>query len=112
MKLNLMSALLLSVAIFSSNTALANHHEPGEADAQKEQYKSSADANKDGKVTYEEYKLHNENRSKNKFDHMDANKDGTLDEAELKMIHEMGNKCDHHNMHKDNMQKQPTDYKT
>ena len=72
MKLNLMSALLLSAAIFSSNIAFANHHEAGEADANKEQYKSSAD----------------------------ANKDGTLDEAELKTIHEMGNKCDHHNMNK------------
>ena len=72
MKLNLMSALLLSAAIFSSGSAFANHHEAGEADANKEQYKSSAD----------------------------ANKDGTLDEAELKTIHEMGNKCDHHNMNK------------
>ena len=44
MKLNLMSALLLSAAIFSSNIAFANHHEAGEVDANKEQYKSSADA--------------------------------------------------------------------
>jgi len=101
MKLNLMSALLLSAAIFSSSVALANHHEAGEAGAKKEQYKSSADANKDGKITYEEYKLHNENKAKKKFDQMDANKDGALDEAELKVIHEKGNKCDHHNMHKE-----------
>ena len=112
MKLNLISALLLSTAIFSSGIALANHHEAGEADSQKEQYKNSADANKDGKLTYEEYKMHNENRAKKKFDHMDANKDGTLDETELKVIHEMGNKCDHHNMHKENMQKEPTYNKT
>ena len=101
MKLNLMSALLLSAAIFSSGSALANHHEAGEADANKEQYKSSADANKDGKITYEEYKMHNENKAKKKFDQMDANKDGTLDDAELKAIHEKGNKCEHHNMHKE-----------
>lgn len=100
MKLNLLSALLLSVAVFSANSALANHHEAGEGHGKNEQYKSSADANKDGKLTYEEYKLHNENRSKKKFDRMDTNKDGTLDEAELKMMHEMGNKCDHHNMDK------------
>ena len=107
MKLNLISALLLSAAIFSSSSALANHHEAGESDAQKEPYKSSADANKDGKITYEEYKLHNENKAKKKFDHMDANKDGALDEAELKVVHEMGKKCDHNNMHKDPMHKEP-----
>ncbi len=101
MKLNLMSALLLSAAIFSTGSALANHHEAGEADGKNEQYKSSADANKDGKLTYEEYKLHNENKAKTKFDRMDTNKDGTLDEAELKGVHEMGKKCDHHNMHKE-----------
>ena len=101
MKLNLMSTLLLSAAIFSSGSAFANHHEAGEADANKEQYKSSADANKDGKITFEEYKMHNENKAKKKFDRMDANKDGTLDDAELKAIHEKGNKCDHHNMHKE-----------
>ena len=101
MKLNLISALLLSAAIFSSGSALANHHEAGEAGAQKEQFKSSADANKDGKITYEEYKLHNENKAKKKFDRMDTNKDGALDDAELKVIHEKGNKCEHHNMHKE-----------
>ena len=45
--------------------------------------------------------MHNENKAKKKFDQMDTNKDGALDEAELKTIHEMGNKCDHHNMHKE-----------
>ena len=112
MKLKFVLPLLFSASILSVNVALANHHEGGHGHDNKEQYKSSADANKDGKLTYEEYKLHNENRTKNKFDHMDGNKDGTLDEAELKAIHEMGNKCDHHNMHKDNMKKQSTDYKT
>lgn len=96
-----MSALLLFAAIFSSGSAFANHHEAGEAGAKKEQYKSSADANKDGKITYEEYKLHNENKTKKNFDQMDANKDGAIDEAELKVIHEKGNKCDHHNMYKE-----------
>ena len=102
-----MSALLLSAAIFSSGSAFANHHEAGEAEGKNEQYKSSADANKDGKITFEEYKLHNENKAKKKFNHMDANKDGTLDEAELKVVHEMGKKCDHNNMHKDPMHKEP-----
>ena len=96
-----MSALLLSAAIFSSGSAFANHHEAGEVDANKEQYKSSADANKDGKITFEEYKMLNENKAKKKFDRMDTNKDGALDDAELKVIHEKGNKCEHHNMHKE-----------
>ena len=111
MKLNLMSALLLSGVMFSSNIALANHHEAGEAGAHKE-HKSSADVNKDGKITFEEFKLHNESQTKKNFDRMDTNKDGTLDEVELKAIHEMGNKCEHHNMHKDQSHKEPTDNKT
>lgn len=112
MKLNLMSALLLSATIFSAGSVLANHHEAGEAEGKNEQYKSSADANKDGMLSYDEYKLHNENRTKKKFDRMDTNKDGTLDEAELKVVHEMGDKCDHHKMHKDHMHKEPAANKT
>ena len=96
MTLKFVLPLLFSATVLSANVAFANHHEGAEDHSSKEQYKSSADANKDGKLTYEEYKLHNENRTKNKFDHMDANKDGTLDEAELKAIHEMGSSCDHH----------------
>ena len=99
MKLKLVLSLLFSAAIFSANIANADHHE-GAGHGDKEQYKSSADANKDGKLSYDEYKLHNENRYKKKFDHMDANKDGTLDEAELKTIHETASSCDHHKMDK------------
>ncbi len=99
MKLKFVLPLLFSATVLSTNVAFANHHEGAEGHG-KEQYKNSADANKDGKLTYEEYKLHNENRTKKKFDHMDANKDGTLDEAELKAIHETGSKCDHHKMDK------------
>ena len=100
MTLKFVLPLLFSATVLSANVAFANHREGAEDHSSKEQYKSSADANKDGKLTYEEYKLHNENRTKNKFDHMDANKDGTLDEAELKAIHEMGSSCDHHKMDK------------
>ena len=100
MKLNVMLSVLLSATVLSANVAFANHHEGGDGHGNKEQYKSSADVNKDGKLTYEEYKLHNENRTKKKFEHMDANKDGTLDEAELKTIHEMGSSCNHHKMDK------------
>jgi EF hand len=98
MKLKFVFTLLLSATIFSANIALADHHEGGHGN--KEKYKTSADANKDGKLTYDEYKLHNEGRYKKKFEHMDANKDGTLDEAELKTIHEVGSSCDHHKMDK------------
>ena len=89
---------------------MANHHEGGEHHNKMEDYKKSADTNNDGKLTYDEYKLHNENRAKMQFEHMDANKDGTLDEAELKMIHDMGHggkgECKH------NMQKEPAANKT
>jgi hypothetical protein len=100
MKSQFALCLLATVTIFGANVALANHHEGGEGHGNTDQYKQSADANNDGKLTYEEYKLHNENRYKKSFEHMDANKDGTLDEAELKAIHEMGSGCDHHKMNK------------
>ena len=105
MKLKFALPLLFSAAVLSANIAFANHHEGGHEHGDKEQYKNSADANKDGKLTYEEFKLHNENRAKKKFEHMDANKDGTLDEAELKTIHEIGAKhrkghCDRNKMDK------------
>jgi EF hand len=98
MKSQFALCLLATAAIFSANVALADHHEGDHGN--KEKYKTSADANKDGKLTYDEYKLHNEDRYKKKFEHMDANKDGTLDEAELKTIHEVGSSCDHHKMDK------------
>ena len=100
MKLKFVLPLLFSVSILSANVAFANHHEGGEGHGNKEQYKSSADTNKDGKLTYDEYKLHNENRYNKKFDLMDGNKDGTLDETELKTMHEKGSSCDHHKMDK------------
>lgn len=110
MKLNTFLKTLMLTAILSSGTALANHHEGGEHHNKMEDYKTSADTNKDGKLTFDEYKIHNENRTKMKFEHMDANKDGTLDEAELKTIHDMGHggkgECKH------NMQKEPAANKT
>ena len=39
-----------------------------------------ADANKDGKVTREEYTMHHDAM----FEHMDANKDGVIDKDEMK----------------------------
>ena len=110
MKLNAFLKTLTLAVIFSSGTALANHHEGGEQHNKMEDYKNSADTNKDGKLTYDEYKIHNENRTKMAFEHMDANKDGTLDEAELKVIHDIGHggmgECKH------NMQKEPAANKT
>ena len=112
MKLKFALPLLLSSLMFSANIAFADHHEGGHAHGNNEQYKNSADANKDGKLTYEEFKLHNEGRTKKKFDHMDANKDGTLDEAELKTIHEIGAKHDKGHCDRNKMDKAPDANKT
>ena len=96
---------LMLAALLNAGAAMANHHEGGEHNNKMEDYKMSNDANKDGKLTYDEYKMYNEKNAKMKFDHMDANKDGTLDEAELKTIHEIGHdgmgECKHHNMQKE-----------
>ena len=104
MKLNVALKTLMLAVILNAGSAMANHHEGGEHGKKMEDYKTSADTNKDGKLTYDEYRLHNENKTKMKFEHMDGNKDGTLDEAELKAIHEMGHDgkgCKHHNMQKE-----------
>lgn len=103
MKLNTLIKTLLLTVILNAGTVMANHHEGGDHQNKMDDYKTSADTNKDGKLTYDEYKIHNENRTKMKFEHMDANKDGTLDEAELKVIHDIGDGgkgCKHHDMQK------------
>ena len=104
MKLNLALKTFTLAVVLSTGTAMANHHEGGEHQNKMEDYKTSADTNKDGKLTFDEYKMHNDNRTKMKFERMDANKDGTLDETELKAVHDMGHGgkgCEHHDMQKE-----------
>ncbi|MFW5432665.1 MAG: EF-hand domain-containing protein [Methylophilaceae bacterium] len=79
------STLLLSTALaFGAMTAYANHHEGGET----EKREMKADANNDGKVSYEEFKAARIKHMEEHFKRRDANGDGFIDAAEKKAARE------------------------
>jgi Ca2+-binding EF-hand superfamily protein len=47
-----------------------------------------ADTNKDGKISYDEFKVEHEKRGQERFKKMDANSDGFIDESEKKAFHD------------------------
>lgn len=79
-----MSTLLLSTVFsfgaLSAVTAYANHHESGET----EKHEMKADANGDGKVSYEEFKDARMKHMEEHFKRRDANGDGFIDADEKK----------------------------
>jgi Ca2+-binding EF-hand superfamily protein len=48
-----------------------------------------ADTNKDGKISYEEFKAEHEKRGQAHFKNIDLNSDGFIDESERKAFHEL-----------------------
>jgi Ca2+-binding EF-hand superfamily protein len=80
-----MSYLFLSSAlVFSAVTAFANHHEGTETEAKE----MKADANNDGKVSYEEFKAAREQHMEEHFKRRDTNGDGFIDANEQKAARE------------------------
>lgn len=71
--------LLLMLAIGSAGVAYAEDPAP---EPQRPAVFVKADANQDGKVTYEEYRAASEKRIEAQFKRMDLNGDGVIDEAE------------------------------
>lgn len=84
----LLSTLLLSTVFatgsFSVMTAYADHHKG--ADTEKHDMK--ADANNDGKVSYEEFKDARLKHMEEHFKRRDANSDGFIDADEKKAARE------------------------
>lgn len=71
--------LLVTTAIGMAGIAYAEEPRP---EVQRTTTFVKADANQDGKVTYEEYRAASEKRIEAQFSRMDINGDGVIDEAE------------------------------
>jgi Ca2+-binding EF-hand superfamily protein len=77
--------LLVTSAIGIMGTAYAENPTP---EAERPTTFVKADANQDGKVTYEEYRAASEKRIEAQFSRMDLNGDGFIDEAERQALKE------------------------
>lgn len=77
--------MLLSTALaFGAITAYADHHKGGES----EKHEMKADANNDGKVSYEEFKDARMKHMEEHFKRRDVNADGFIDADERKAARE------------------------
>ncbi len=79
---------IFSLVLGLSQTANAAH-EMGHEDTQNWQ---SADTNKDGVISKDEFMAKHQERAEKMFTKMDANKDGKIEESERKAMRKM---CDH-----------------
>lgn len=78
MKKTAIMTLLSTVLAFGGMSVYANHHEGGHAG----KHEMNADANKDGKVSFDEFKAVRDSHMKAQFERKDSNKDGFIDETE------------------------------
>jgi EF hand len=74
----LLLATLFATLSFGAANVMANHHEGGEHEKQE----MEADANNDGKVSYDEFKAAREKNMEEHFKRRDTNGDGFIDQAE------------------------------
>ncbi len=84
MKKSIWVLLLSSVLMFGTVNSFAKHHKGGES----EKHEMEADANKDGKVSFEEFKAARVKRMEEHFNRRDANGDGFIDAEERKAAKE------------------------
>jgi hypothetical protein len=97
----LLTLLSVSLACATIN-AYADHHEGKMSDDGK--HEMNADANNDGKVSFDEFKAAREKNMEAHFKHVDTNNDGFIDDTEKKAAKanwkkhhkEMGDKCKMH----------------
>ncbi len=101
MKKSILMSLLLASFTFLAAPAYSDHHE-GE-NHETEKHEMEADANKDGKISFDEFKAAREKHMEEHFKRRDTNNDGFIDEAEKsaakanwKKHHKMGEKCKMH----------------
>lgn len=82
MKKPLIVTFVSALLVFGAMSTYANHHEG--AHHESEPQEMDADANKDGKVSYDEFKAAREKHMEEHFKRRDTNSDGFIDEAERK----------------------------
>ena len=81
MKLKTTLAALIALSAFNLPLAYADHHEGTEDD-----HHTKADANNDGKVSYDEFKASREKHMEVHFKKADSNGDGFIDQDEKKAV--------------------------
>lgn len=86
MKQSLAISFFSMVLALGSFSAYADYHEG--AHHETEHYEMDADANKDGKISFEEFKVAREKHMEEHFKRRDTNQDGFIDEAERKAARE------------------------
>jgi Ca2+-binding EF-hand superfamily protein len=89
----LLSAVYVLTALSFSN---AYAHDASKEDRMHGAFEQ-ADTNKDGKISYEEFRIAHEKRAEEMFKKIDTNGDGFIDEAERKSFHEK--MCERHHEH-------------
>lgn len=95
-------ALFISGAFATmSFSALADHHEGGKPETEKNEME--ADTNKDGKISFDEFKTAREKHMEEHFKRRDTNGDGFIDEKEkaqarekMKKMGKGGERCEMH----------------
>lgn len=102
MNKTLMAILISGTFATVSFSALANHHEGHKMESEK--MEMEADANKDGKISFEEFKAAREKHMEEHFKRRDTNGDGFIDENEkaqarekMKKMGKKGDRCEMHN---------------
>ena len=84
---HLLSAVSFLAVFGCSNTYAHEGNDAHKEDRMREAFEQ-ADTNKDGKISYEEFRIAHEKRGEEMFKKMDANGDGFIDAAERKDFHE------------------------
>ena len=83
-----MKYLVSTVSVLCAfGVANAYAHNEHTQDRMREAFEQ-ADTNKDGKISYEEFRIAHEKRGEEMFKKIDTNGDGFIDEAERKDFHE------------------------
>ena len=87
MSLTRILGIAVAVAALAMGSVSANETaEP--VKAQKSEHGWYADADRDGKISYEEFRAANEKRMEHRFKRMDANGDGFIDQSEKQAMHD------------------------
>lgn len=101
MNKTLIALLTSSVFAMASFSALADHHEGHKMESEK--MEMEADANKDGKISFDEFKAAREKHMEDHFKRRDTNGDGFIDQSEkaaardkMKKMGSKGERCEMH----------------
>lgn len=101
MNKTLIAMLISGTFAFVSFSALADHHEDHKKESEK--HEMEADANKDGKISFDEFKAAREKHMEEHFKRRDTNGDGFIDENEkaqardkMKKMGKKGDRCEMH----------------